>query len=136
MAYVEYLCSSGVFGGQYIDQYGKPVDRTPITHPYQYNSFIVYRNGENDEVDHTIYSDHLYKFSHGEDSYEHYNRMTMKHFRDVSQQWHLSDRSPDEIEEFLKDYFNKPNLKLVYMMQGCHQMSGYPIWSFHVHIGD
>lgn len=118
----------------FVDQHGKPIQRTPYEYPYSFSPYLVYRNGKNEEAKSCIYSDHLYKFSHGENSYKHYENMRMKHFGNHSQQW--DDVDETKIEEFLRDYFDKPKLKLVYMMKGCNVSSGYPIWEFHVNMGD
>ena len=134
--YNTYYVNEKGYSSMYVDQHGRPVERTPMTHPYSYSPYMVCRNGENKEATNTIYSDHLYKFSHGEDSWDHSQKMAHKHFGNAGQEWHLSERPADKIEEFLRDYFDKPSLKLVYMLQGCHLASGFPIWEFHLNMGD
>jgi hypothetical protein len=109
-----------------VDEHDKPITRTPTTHPYSYDGFITWRGGKNEEANNTIYSDRLWQWDHKKT-----NKLCEKHFGDKSQ--YFNQRTPEQIEAFLRDYTNNPNLKLIFIMEYCHQSSGYPIWRFEYH---
>ena len=109
---------------KYLDNYDKPILRTPITHPYSYDGYVIYRNGKNSEVTGSCYSDRMYQWN-----YEKFNKCCMDIFGNKGQ--YFDSRDPNLIEKFLQKYFDKSNLKLIYIMQWCNQSSGYPLWSFH-----
>lgn len=106
-----------------VDEYGKPVSRTKSSHPYSYDGFITWRGGENEEVNDTTYSDRLFQ-----QDFRKYDQLCDKHFGDKSQ--YFSRREPEKIEAFLRDWYNKPKLKLIFIMEYCNVSSGYPLWRF------
>lgn len=57
-----------------------------------------------------------------------------KHFGNEGDYWY--NRDPNRIEEFLKEYFNKPNLKLIFIMEYCNASDGYPVWRFDFNDGN
>jgi hypothetical protein len=105
------------------NEYGKPVKRTKRSHPYNYDGFVLWRGGANEEANDTIYSDRLLDW----DSAKH-DELCQKHFGNRAQRW--SDRKPEEIEAFLRDFMDKPNLRLIFVMEYCNQATGYPVWRF------
>jgi hypothetical protein len=38
--------------------------------------------------------------------------------------------SIENLENFLRDYFDNPNLRLIAMMEGCNVSNGYPYYLF------
>ncbi len=107
----------------YIDENGRPVERTPHTHPYNYDSFLMWRGLPNKGANSSIYSDRLLQWD-----WDKHNELCRKHFGDEGQYW--NDRDPEKIEAFLQDWCDDPRLKLHYIMQCCNQSSGYPLWCF------
>lgn len=107
--------------GGYRDWAGNYIKKTPDTHGYSYDPYVVYKNKQ--EYEHSVYSDRLFQW----DSQKH-DSLCKKHFGNQSSYW--NNRSNDKIEAFLRDYFDKPNIKLVGVMQGCNVSSGYPYWIF------
>lgn len=110
----------------YIDEHGNPVERTPHTHPYNYDSFVMWRGLPNKGADGSIYSDRLYQWDWEKD-----NKLCKKHFGDEAQYW--DNRDPEAIEAFLRDWCEDEKLKLHYIMQCCNQSTGYPCWCFVFH---
>lgn len=108
-----------------VDEFGNPVQRTKHTHPYSYDGFIVWRAGPNEEVNNTIYSDQLLQCD-----WDKHNKLCQKHFGNNAQMWY--DRDPEKIEEFLRDWFDNPNLKLIFIMEYCNVSNGYPVWRFDI----
>ena len=103
-----------------VDEFGNQVERTPYTHPYSYDGFVTYRNGDNNETNGTVYTDRLLDWD-----YRRTRELQTKHFGNQGDYW---DRfKPEAIQVFLCDYMEKP-VKLVLIMQYCNQSSGYPVW--------
>ena len=107
-----------------LDLNGNIVKRTPFTHPYNYDEFVVWKKeGANDiERDSAVYSDRLWEWDH-----EKYNKFCQEVFGDKGQQF--NSRNPDGIEKFLSLYFEK-EVMLTAIVQGCNQSSGFPYWIF------
>ncbi len=75
----------------YVDEHGKPIRRTPHSHRYSYDGFVVcYRDGK---ATGTAYSDRILHWD-----YEKHNRLCKKHFGDDGQYWR--DRQPEKVEAF------------------------------------
>lgn len=55
-----------------------------------------------------------------------------KHFGDTSD--YYCNHSVNNIEVFLKDWFNKDNLKIIFIMEYCNVFNGYPYWRFECKI--
>ena len=107
-----------------IDEHGKPVKRSKHKHPYSYDGFILFRLLPNTEATNTLYCDRL------RSQYSNWNEMLKKHFNNISDYFH--DRSPEKIQDFLRELLNKPNLLLVFGMEYCNLSNGYPVYRFEV----
>jgi hypothetical protein len=108
------------FSGE-IDEFGNPVKRCKSEYPYSYDGFVTYRNGENSEANCTIYSDRMIR----EKEYE---ELSTRHFGGGGQMFF--NRSGKKIEKFLRDWFDDPELKLIFVMEYCNVSNGYPLWRF------
>ena len=106
-----------------VDEFGQPVRRTKMSHPYSYDGFVLWRGGANKEATGTIYSDRLLQWD-----WDKHNRLCEKHFGNKGQLW--DNRDPKLIEAFLRDWCEDPGLKLIFIMEYCNQASGYPCWRF------
>lgn len=116
------LLSGGIgSGGRYVDEHGRPVKRTPLTHPYSYDPYVIWQ-AEGD-ANGGCYSDRLLEWD-----WDKHNELCRKHFGDDGQRW--DNREPEKIEAFLRDFHGIPDLKLIRIMQGANQSSGYPYWYF------
>lgn len=111
-----------------VDENDNPIVRTPDEHPYSYDGYIVQRLGKNEEITDTAYSDRL-----RQENSEKYSSLSIKHFGKTGEFW--SHRSAAEIQSFLREFLNAPNLKLIFVMQYCHQSAGYPYWRFDYNRG-
>lgn len=119
-----------------VDENGKPALRNKMQYPYTYDPFILYRFGENSEANGTAYSDHLLgnkarNKEEAEEKYKKHNDLCQKHFGDQGQYW--DQRDPEKIEAFLRDYFESPDLKLIFVVEYCNWSTGYPVWRFDYH---
>lgn len=102
---------------------GEPVRRTPHTHPYSYDDFVVYKSDDFDAAcSHWAYSDRLLGWDYGK-----FNSAAMEVWHNQAQMF--SGRAPEDINRFLNLYFGK-EVKLTAVLQGCNASNGYPYWVF------
>jgi len=107
------------FNTSYVDENGKPIERTPISHPYSYDAYVIW--GKKDKKAHAVYTDRLLEWDWGK-----HDRLCMKHFGNKGQYW--ENRDPKDIQAWLRDYNDNQKLILTMVMQCCNVSSGYPIW--------
>jgi hypothetical protein len=111
---------------------GMLTGKTQTTHPYSYDPFIVWQTEIHEgpkkiEPNDSCYSDRLMEWD-----FKKHNLLRLKHFGNEAQlTWNQDD--PSKTEAFLRDYFNKPDLKLIRIIQYCNLASGYPCWRFDFH---
>lgn len=103
---------SGFFFGQF-DEFNQPVKRSKFEYPYSYDGFVIWRGGENNECNGTIYSDRLLQWDRNK-----YNELSKKHFGNEAHIWF--NRDPEKIEAFLRDWTNDQNLRLILVMEYCN----------------
>lgn len=99
-----------------------------------YNTLIVIKDGEEIEINlpifdnnikatDTVYSDRLHQWD-----YKKHNELCKKHFGNQGQYW--NNRSPEKIQDFLRDYTDNPNLILCKIEEHENKATGYPLWRF------
>ena len=118
---VNYINIAGSSYNMNVDWNGNPIERTTNEYPYSYDAYVVIK--KSDEYKHVVYSDRLLQWN-----YDKHNMLCKKHFGNDGQYW--NDRSEKQIEAFLRDYYEKPDLMLVGIMTGCNVSNGYPYWIF------
>lgn len=106
--------------GFYIDENDQHIARTPDTHPYNYDSYVLWRNLPNSEVTGTAYSDRMMSWDLINYT-ELWERICGK-----NQYWYAYPQ--EKILEFVRSYFEDPELEICYVMQCCNQSTGYPLW--------
>lgn len=106
-----------------VDLQGNPVERTQCSHPYNYDDFVEYDNRKKVTANGGAYSDRMY----GWDS-DKFNKCSELVWGNFGQ--HFNQRKPKEIERFLQLYNEDDKLKLSYIIHGCNQASGFPVWYF------
>jgi hypothetical protein len=105
---------------EYRDEHGNLNKRTPTTHPYDYEGFVVAETDDPDlYANNTVYTDRLMARES-----EKYTRLRKKHVGDSGCSWHLVPL--DKIEAFLKEWLG--DLTLVRVMEYCSPATGYPTW--------
>lgn len=111
------------YDSRFVDLNGKPIERTPLSYPYNYDEYVIWKDENfNEEECSAVYSDRLFQWD-----YEKYNKCCQEVFKNQGQQFY--EREPKEIEKFLGMYFER-EVKLTAVIQGCNQSSGYPYWVF------
>lgn len=111
--------------GMYLDRKGFPIERTPHSHPYSYDSFVVWKKHATGgpKGNGSIYSDRLLQWD-----FPKHDALTTKHFGDRGQYWR--ERNPKKIEAFLRDWCEDPKLVLLEIVEECNRSNGYPCWAF------
>jgi len=108
---------------QYVDWEGEPIERTPDEYRYSYNAYVLWK--DKDDYKDVVYCDRMRQWD-----YKKYIMLTKKYFGNESDYWYGRERK--EIQNFLREYMDKPDLILVGMMTGCNVSSGYPYWIFMI----
>ena len=111
-----------VYYSSYVDEFGNAIKRTPDKYKYSYDGFVTYRNGTNEEIENTVYSDRLSQWD-----YKKCDDLKFKHFGNRGDQYY--NRTPDKIEAFVSEYVGHP-IKLILIMEYCNQSNGFPLWRF------
>ena len=78
------------FPSPFVDLNGNPVKRSKWEYHYSYDPFVVWRGGENDQIQDSVYSDRLIQWDH-----EKYNDSIFKVFGNHGQLFY--DREPELI---------------------------------------
>lgn len=105
----------------YYDINDKKIKHTAKEYPCNYNTYI-YKN-DYQKTDKCVYSDRLFQWNG-----EKFNKCRQAVKNNHSQMFY-SD-TPDEIQQFLNLYFEKPIL-LTGIKQGYNASSGFPYWEFY-----
>ena len=123
MSWCDYYEQFGPSNSKFVGLDGKPVKRTPFSHPYSYDEYVIWKDDDanlNQSI--AAYSDRLFQW----DS-EKYNKCCEETFKNKGQYFY--EREPEEIQKFLSLYFEK-EVKLTAVVQACNQATGYPYWIF------
>ena len=120
-----YLTSWGEPTPMFTDLYGNPVERTPYSHPYNFDQHVIWvsKDFDKNKIYSAEYSDRMLEWDR-----EKFARCIQEIFR--NQKTYFDDRNPKDIEKFLIKYFGH-KLKLVAIEKCCNISTGYPIWIFH-----
>jgi len=118
----EGLDGTGCPRHRYIGMDGRPVKKTKFSDPYSYDEFVL-MGDSGEKYNHAKYSDRLMQWD-----FKKHERCLEKVFGDKGQIW--SNRSFNQIEEFLKLYFEEESIALTMVVEGCNNSNGYPYWVF------
>ena len=111
------------FYSDFLDWDGNPIAKTPHDYNYSYDAYVTHRKYKDSVAKHTVYSDRLMQWDR-----EKHDKLCRSNFGNQSQWW--DGRSPEEVESFLRDYYDNPDLELVGIMKGCNVSNGFPYWIF------
>jgi len=64
-----------------------------------------------------------------EADWDKYNEVSMRLFGDKSQMW-WDRRTPEQVQEFLRQYWDDPELILVKIQKMYNISNGFPVWNF------
>jgi len=111
---------------------GTLCDRTILSHPGEYENFVLWRNPEYDPgvciSGLVVFSDNLGLVGNANK-----NLLIETHFGSLEPPWEALP--PDAIESFLRDLCEDPDLALVEIVQGISVGTGKAYWQFRCHEG-
>lgn len=113
----------------YRDENGKECQRTPISHPYGYDPYIVFGKPNNeiekDYINGSVYDDRLMQ-----SNYKKFD--TLKN--DILKNIPFENCSKETIEKFLESFQDHTvKIDLVRVLKGCNVSNGYPYYVFQYH---
>lgn len=112
-----------VIFGHNVNIKGEIVERTKEKYPYSYDPFLIWKNDYNETKSKIVYSDRLLEWDKDK-----FAQCSKEVWNNTGQTFY--NRKPEEIEEFLKKYFEK-EVKLTAIKECCNVTTGYPIWIFY-----
>lgn len=112
------------FGAMYIDLSGNQVKRTPRTHPYSYDEFVLYKSERFDPMDCMVYHDRMLQWDRSA-----FSMAVRKVWPDKPHGQMFHGKKPEDINRFLNLYFGK-KVELTAVLQGCNVGNGFPYWVF------
>lgn len=119
-----YDCCGVNVGPLYLDLSDNPIKRTPRTHPYSYDDFVLYKSEDFDPMDSMVYHDRMLQWDR-----EAFGKAASEVWpKDPGSQM-FSGKKPEDINRFLSLYFGK-EVKLTAVLQGCNAGNGFPYWIF------
>lgn len=103
---------------------GKPIERTPETHPYSYDAFFEYMAPDYNESDRMVYHDRMMQWDR-----KAFRNAVATVWPDKAESQMFYGKIPKDVEKFLCLYFDKP-VRLTGILRGCNVSNGYPYWIF------
>lgn len=110
-------------GLNFVNLNGEPIKKTPHSHPYSYDTFVMYKSDKyvKGEPYYTAYSDRLLQ------DYNKFNNCYEYAFGKSGQSFY--DASPENVETFLSAYLGK-DVKIRAILCSCNVSNGEPYWVF------
>lgn len=109
----------------YKDENGIPVKRTPITHPYSYDAYVIdgkfNKEFEKGYVNGCEYDDRLLQ-----SDYKKYEALKVKYLS--------KGTNVATAQKLLREWFNNDSIIVVNVMKGCNVSNGYPYYVFQFHV--
>lgn len=97
-------------GAIYLGLSGKPVKRTPWTHPYSYDEFVIFKSERFDPMDCMVYHDRMLQWDRAA-----FSKAVREVWPDKPHGQMFNGKKPKDINRFLNLYFGKRwNLLLSY----------------------
>jgi len=104
-----------------VDIDGNLIERTKHSHPYSYDPFTIWRVLPKECETGSFYTDRMFQWDHALTT-----ELIKKHFNTQSQRF--DGYTAEQLEPFVRERFNKPNLKVAALREYCNQATGYPVW--------
>lgn len=111
----------------YVDLNGKPVERTPSSHPYNYDMYVL-GNWGHQSTDSSMYSDRFQLCDSDKEGKLSFHALKRKHMPQNGDYFTCVPKAT--IELILSEWYDKP-IELTALLQGCNVSSGYPLWLFY-----
>jgi len=112
----------------YRDENGNPVERTPLTNPYNFDGYVEWDNPKlikkaNRENASSVYSDRMYQWDYAKAETTHEAAFGNRRQNGFGY-------NPEKTEKWLQLYNDNNSIQLYRIMKYCNQSSGYPCWRF------
>lgn len=104
-----------------VNHRGEVVTKTKETNPYNYDGFLIWNVSPCAEATGSVWTDRLFQWD-----YQLTTDLIKKHFNTGSQ--YFDKYGPEELQAFLRERLEKPNLVIVFLQEECNQATGYPVW--------
>lgn len=101
---------------------GQPIERTPESHPYSYEEYVLWKKEYKEEKARSVYSDRLRQQDHQKEK-----EVCLAVFGDTGQ--YFNNRKPEDVERYLSKLLDI-EIKLTAILEACNVSSGYPYWRF------
>jgi hypothetical protein len=88
----------------FLDLEGNPVTKDKFKYPYSYDPYVIFKLSEIDKSSESVYDDRMRMWNG-----EKYRKLKDKYLGTSD---NLSTYSIENLEKFLRDYFDNPNLRL------------------------
>lgn len=114
---------------RFINENGEPITKTPETHPYSYEPYIIFgktnQELENGYINGSVYDDRLLQSN--------YNKfISLKN--NILKNNSFETSTKEKIEKFLEAWYdNKYIIVLVRILKGCNVSNGYPYYVLQYH---
>lgn len=108
----------------YLDLNGRPVKRTPASHPYSYDEFVIFKSERFEKTDCMVYHDRMMQWSGSA-----FSKAIREVWPDKPHSQMFNGKKPADINRFLNLYFGK-KVELTAVLQGCNVGNGFPYWIF------
>jgi hypothetical protein len=108
---------------------GKRVERSKLSHPYTYSAFVLWPMSFGKPItgwDSAVYTDRLQQWDPDK-----YARLGQKHM--AGKRW--DNATPEQVQAFMREYNDDPDLRMVALQECCNVSNGYPIWILHYKTG-
>lgn len=106
---------------------GNPIEKTPFSNPYDYDSFVIFKHSNfNKENDYAVDSDRLSQWD---------NNKFKEATRIIRAKYNIEYctfifRNRDAISDFMSIYYSK-NIIVTAVVQNCNKNNGYPYWTIY-----
>ena len=112
------------FTDRNVNIYGDRIKRTPDRCPKSYDNFVIYKDESWRPTDDFIRSVDLYY-----NDREQYEYASVNTWQFCNTQF--GDAEPEDIEVFLKLYYEDPTIRLTGIEQGINERTREPLWIFY-----
>jgi hypothetical protein len=103
------------------DERGNQNIRTPLTHPYNYDPFVVWFNPSSLKSNASFYTDRCRAWDRPL-----YESLMKELFADKGHYW--SEYEPEAVQMFVRRFLHCDGLDVEKLVEHCHVSNGYPCW--------
>lgn len=115
---------------EFLNLDGNPVERNPITNPYTYDPYVIYKDKTFDKSKVSAYfSDRIEGWYDSETQEKALKKIGLKRYGDSRERFSWSN--PSHVKAFLSELKGK-DIRVSAIMQGANHATGNPYWIVYV----